>query len=264
MITTQLLPPSGPHDQISQLLFDDAVRLSFERLLIPFPFIWKIRRALDIGRKELKRVAVEQVRKFAKEIVRRAGKKQICVEILDSTNGQPDEEDFVMDNAISFILAGRDTISAALTCEGVQYYDEVRSKMMYTQASLAETMRLYPPVPEDIREATEDDILPDGTFVKKGTRVIYHPYAMGRVEKVWGKDWAEFRPERWLNGHSDKELDICGQRCIYISSVSSRAKNMLGKEMAFLQMKVGGCYFAEIQGRPVVEQGVSNQFHIKY
>ncbi|MCE3050401.1 hypothetical protein HAX54_047124 [Datura stramonium] len=98
------------------LLLDDAVRLSFERLLIPFPFIWKIRRALDIGSEKKLRVAVEQVRKFAKEIVReKQGKTDLLSRFLSSTNGQPDEEDFVMDNAISFILAGRDTISAALT-----------------------------------------------------------------------------------------------------------------------------------------------------
>jgi len=34
--------------------------------------------------------------------------------------------------------------------------------------------------------------------VKKGMRVTYMPYAMGRSETLWGSDWAEFKLERWL------------------------------------------------------------------
>jgi cytochrome P450 len=43
-----------------------------------------------------------------------------------------------------------------------------------------------------------DDILPDGTVVKKGGLVTYVPYAMGRMTDLWGPDAQEFRPERWL------------------------------------------------------------------
>ena len=31
-------------------------------------------------------------------------------------------------------------------------------------------------------------MLPDGSYVTKGSRVTYHPYAMGRMERVWGSD----------------------------------------------------------------------------
>ena len=70
--------------------------------------------------------------------------------------------------------------------------------MVYAHASLCETMRLYPLVPTDTKEVTEDDVLPDGTVVRKGTSVTYHPYAKLQIEEVWGSNWAEFRPERWL------------------------------------------------------------------
>ena len=41
--------------------------------------------------------------------------------------------------------------------------------------------------------------LPDGTWVPRGSMVIYNSYAMGRSKQIWGEDAAEFRPERWLN-----------------------------------------------------------------
>ncbi|KAF5958191.1 hypothetical protein HYC85_005416 [Camellia sinensis] len=63
-------------------------------------------------------------------------------------------------------------------------YEEMKD-MVYTHASLSETMRLYPPIPIDGKQALKNDVLPDGTVVKKGMRVNYHPYAMGRSEELY-------------------------------------------------------------------------------
>ncbi|KAL0006353.1 hypothetical protein SO802_013914 [Lithocarpus litseifolius] len=63
-------------------------------------------------------------------------------------------------------------------------FDEVKD-MKYTHASLCESMRLYSPVPIDTKEAVNDDVLPGGIVVKKGMRVTYFPYAMGRLEMLW-------------------------------------------------------------------------------
>lgn len=43
-----------------------------------------------------------------------------------------------------------------------------------------------------------DDILPDGTAVKKGNMVMFLPYAMGQMPALWGPEATEFKPERWL------------------------------------------------------------------
>ncbi|KAJ6678127.1 hypothetical protein OIU85_008693 [Salix viminalis] len=75
---------------------------------------------------------------------------------------------------------------------------EEMKKMDYLHAALSEALRLYPSVPVDHKEVAEDDIFPDGTVLKKGTKVIYAIYAMGRMEAVWGRDCREFKPERWL------------------------------------------------------------------
>ncbi|KAF9623613.1 hypothetical protein IFM89_003540 [Coptis chinensis] len=63
--------------------------------------------------------------------------------------------------------------------------------MDYLQAALSEALRLYPSVPLDHKEVLEDDVFPDDTILKKGTKVIYAIYAMGKTNTIWGKDCRE-------------------------------------------------------------------------
>jgi cytochrome P450 len=51
---------------------------------------------------------------------------------------------------------------------------------------------------QDPKSVVDDDILPDGTAVKKGSMIMYAPYAMGRMPSLWGPDATEFRPARWI------------------------------------------------------------------
>lgn len=44
-----------------------------------------------------------------------------------------------------------------------------------------------------------DDTWPDGFSVKKGDLMSFCPYAMGRMEFLWGDDAELFRPDRWLD-----------------------------------------------------------------
>ena len=57
--------------------------------------------------------------------------------------------------------------------------------MVYTHASLSETMRLYPPIPIDGKQALKNNVMPDGTVVKKVMRMNYDPYTMGRSEELY-------------------------------------------------------------------------------
>ncbi|PHU22696.1 Cytochrome 94A2 [Capsicum chinense] len=283
------LLPSLPQAKFA-VAFEDSVRFSSERFNALFPFLWKIKRKFNIGSEKKFRIAVDEVRQFAKQLVNEKQRELNEKSSLDSVDllsrflsvGYKDE-DFVTDIVISFILAGRDTTSAALTWffwllsehpevennilneikakSESPVYDEVKD-MIYTHASLCESMRFYPPVPMDTKAATVDNILPDGTFVKKGTRVTYHPYAMGRVEKIWGKDWANFRPERWL----DKD-EVTGNwtfvaKDMYAYPVFQAGPRIcLGKNMAFLQMKrVVADVLRQFKVVPVAEKGVEPVF----
>ncbi|GAB4830492.1 hypothetical protein Ancab_020203 [Ancistrocladus abbreviatus] len=287
----EYLAPSLPEAPFAAA-FEEAVQISSQRLRSFFPFTWKIQRLLDIGSERKLRIAVSQVREFARTLVKR--KKMELADLKGNSlpesnldllsrflvSGHVDEQ-FVTDIVVSFILAGRDTTSAALTgffwllpknpkaeeeilkeitpkrndgsCDSEQQqsvFDEVRH-LVYTHASLCESMRLYPPVPVDNKQAVADDLLPDGTAVKKGMRVAYHPYAMGRSEKLWGKDWPEYRPERWL----DRETTAANAVAVECEVEEGKWKFVqrdpfsypvfqagprvcLGREMAFLQMKM--------------------------
>ncbi|CAI5525690.1 unnamed protein product [Closterium sp. Naga37s-1] len=143
--------------------------------------------------------------------------------------GQLYSERFLRDACTNFILAGRDTSSVLLTWffwllswhphveskiveearsiiagrdagdeRETFTYDELRS-MTYTHAALNEALRLYPSVPADTKHVSEDSVLPDGTPVKKGWRVMYALYAMGHITRIWGPDVREYRPERWID-----------------------------------------------------------------
>lgn len=133
---------------------------------------------------------------------------------------------FLRDFCVSLILAGRDTSSVGLAWFFwlVQKHPEVEfrilmeineiiswrenkeagftleelKKMVYLQAALSESLRLYPPVPIDMKEVIEDDVFPGRSVVKKGARVMYCIYSMARMEDVWGKYCLEIKPERWI------------------------------------------------------------------
>ena len=72
--------------------------------------------------------------------------------------------------------------------------------LAYTTAVFNESLRLYPPVPVELKECTSPTSFPDGTCLPKGAIVIWVPWAMNRSFKIWGHDAEHFRPERWLIG----------------------------------------------------------------
>lgn len=79
-------------------------------------------------------------------------------------------------------------------------YDTVQpTSLPYTLALFSEVIRLYPPVPLELKESTAPTTFPDGTFLPANSVVLWVPWAMGRSTLIWGDDALVFRPERWLD-----------------------------------------------------------------
>ncbi|CAI0416317.1 unnamed protein product [Linum tenue] len=191
---------------------------------------------------------------------------------LRDDKGAPFSDKFLRDICVNFILAGRDTSSVALSWffwlvdghpeveekivgeigrivkerssggennggeeeeeEGVVFRPEEIKRMDYLQAALSEALRLYPSVPVDHKEVVEDDMFPDGTVLKKGTKVIYAIYSMGRMESIWGKDCREFKPERWL-----RDGRFMSESAYKFTAFNGGPRLCLGKDFAIYQMR---------------------------
>jgi cytochrome P450 len=135
------------------------------------------------------------------------------------------------DQLMQLLFAGRDTtatlICFALLClarnpdawqkmraEVLDHFGSDNSSEMsfetlkscaYLQHVLQETLRLYPPIPINMRQALRDTVLPTGggpdgnqpIAIAKGTGVTFSVYVMHRRKDLWGEDAAEWKPERW-------------------------------------------------------------------
>uniref|UniRef100_A0A0C9RT70 TSA: Wollemia nobilis Ref_Wollemi_Transcript_14092_1702 transcribed RNA sequence n=1 Tax=Wollemia nobilis TaxID=56998 RepID=A0A0C9RT70_9CONI len=252
--------------------FEVATALIVRRFSDVVPFGWRVKRMLNLGSEKTLRHAIQRVHGFAEEVIRKRKEDDKCgghQDLLSRFLGVAEKDshhDFLRDIVISFILAGRDTTSAALTWffwllsshpqveeringeiarvfaargekEASGFCYEELKEMNYLHAAICESMRLYPPVPSDTKEASEQDVLPDGTVVSKGTRVTYHPYAMGRMESIWGKDCLEFKPERWLKEDETGSAVFVSENSFKYPVFQAGPRICLGKEMAFIQMK---------------------------
>jgi len=172
--------------------------------------------------------------------------------MINAEKGEKHTEKFWVDVAINFIIAGRDTTSLTLSwlfyevlCQprvleklkeewsGLpkDYTVDDLDGMQYTRAVIDETLRLHPPVPLNVKMAVNDDTLPDGTYVPKGSQVLIATYCMGRNKEVWGEDAEEFRPERWLT--LEKRPDQ-----FQFPVFHAGPRLCLGHKMAYLEMTV--------------------------
>ncbi|CAH8358992.1 unnamed protein product [Eruca vesicaria subsp. sativa] len=260
------LDPSFPVSEFDRA-FHTAAAVSAGRGSAPLSFVWKLKRLVGFGSERDLRNAVQKVHSCVNEIIREK-------KINNTTNSKSDflsrlivageSDEAVRDMVISVVMAGRDTTSAVTTrlfsiisCHKTterELVNEIRSvkditswggfdyeslkKLSLLKACLSEVMRLYPPVPWDSKHALTDDRLPDGTGVRAGDRITYFPYGMGRMEVLWGKDWDEFKPDRWFDESYDHKTRVLKKVNPFEFPVFQAGPRVcLGEEMAYMQMK---------------------------
>ncbi|CAL4908454.1 unnamed protein product [Urochloa decumbens] len=247
--------------------FDTASTLSARRAAAPVHVLWKLKRLLNVGEERELRRAIRLVDALAAEVIRQRRKLAASGDdLLSRFMGSINDDKYLRDIVVSFMLAGRDTVASGLTAfflllsDHPDVADAIRDEvsrvvaaggghehdggghpaaserlikdMHYVHAALYESMRLFPPVQFDSKFAAGDDTLPDGTFVARGTRVTYHAYAMGRMESVWGPDCAEFRPERWL-----RDGRFVPESPYRYPVFQGGVRVCVGKELAIMEMK---------------------------
>ncbi|KAE8665020.1 hypothetical protein F3Y22_tig00112699pilonHSYRG00035 [Hibiscus syriacus] len=252
--------------------FEEATELSLLRFLMP-PFVLKPLTFFGLGTERRLKEAIEVVHNFADKTVRDRrnilGKLGNINDHSDLLSRLMESDikhfpgNFLRDFCVSFILAGRDTTSVALAwffwliqknpdeeskilaeihqilghsqCNNDirAFTEEGLKKMVYLQAALSESLRLYPSVPVEMKQVQEDDVFPDGTRVKKGARIFHIIYSMGRIESIWGKDCLEFKPERWIK---DGKFVSASQFKFPVFNAGPRL--CLGKKFAYTQMKM--------------------------
>ncbi|EFJ24159.1 hypothetical protein SELMODRAFT_101746 [Selaginella moellendorffii] len=125
---------------------------------------------------------------------------------------------------------------------------EALAKLPYLHAAVNETLRLYPTLPLNFKGVASDDVLPDGTPVRRGEIVSYAAYCMGRMESLWGPDAADFRPERWRT--ADGSNWDFNPSPFKFTAFQAGPRVCLGKDSAYLQIKITAallCRFFEFR-----------------
>jgi cytochrome P450 len=170
----------------------------------------------------LRALIAELVSERRREIEAGTAPEDLATRIMttpDPESGETFTEDEMTDQVAIFFLAGHETSAAllgwALWClaaapswgedvarEGTAFLAnpgfERLSSMPVTRNVLRETLRLYPPVPMMVREATRQETFRNRT-VPIGSQIVISPWHLGRHEARW-TDPDVFDPSRWETG----------------------------------------------------------------
>lgn len=287
---------------------DDAEEAIFFRHVLP-EFLWKLQRMIGIGEekklchawKSLDSIIADYI-ETKKEELMKGGKSRSNDEGCDLLTSYMslkedemlgvdcNEDKFLRDTILSFMLAGRDTTASGLTwffwnlskhpsverkirkeirsvaMQGEEMFEsgEFIKKLVYLHGAILESLRLYPPVPFQHKSPVKPDVLPSGHSVQANTRILFSLYAMGRMPSIWGKDCSEFRPERWIT----EKGTIRHEPSYKFLSFNAGPRTCLGKEVALSQMKtvlaaIIRNFHIQVEERQEVRPSASIILHMK-
>lgn len=235
--------------------FDQANEVADFRFINP---LWKLGKVV-LPIEAMGRQSIATINAFAADVIRH--KRQATADDgvqhsdilsrfmqLRDEHGQPFDDTYLRDVVMLFIIAGRDTTASALTWityllakhpdvqtrvraeigSDTPSFESVKS-LRYLQCVIDETLRLYPPVPFDMKRAVQADQLPSGMRVKANDYVAYPPWGINRNPNVWD-DPLEFRPQRWERSTKPTAFEY--------PTFNAGPRICLGQTMAYLEMKL--------------------------
>eukprot|EP00941_MAST-03F_sp_MAST-3F-sp1_P002685 g2685.t1 len=162
------------------------------------------------------------------------------------------------DNILNFVIAGRDTTACSLSWLFyiLSTHQEIQKKLIkeidstlpnltvpelatvasknmpYLNGIIYETLRLYPPVPEDHKVCSEPVKLPCGSVLPTNTRVMFCPYAMGRDPRKWPNP-STVDPTRWIPFKQPDPFSF--------PVFQAGPRICLGRDMALFEIKILTC-----------------------
>ncbi|MBY0423918.1 MAG: cytochrome P450, partial [Parvularculaceae bacterium] len=221
----------SPDDALDRAQFSASITALLDLAGIPHPL--DVLRAPELvprfGRGKM-RLHVESLRTQVKAILdgRRArpsvgGEADFLTLLMraGAEDGAPLGDDVIVDNLLTFIAAGHETtarslawtlwlLSQAPDVERALQEEIAAAPLAATpperwtdvtpllQATIKESMRLYPPAPHIARECVERDVVGD-LVIEPGTEVHMSPWLLHRQEGLWSAP-ETFRPRRFLEG----------------------------------------------------------------
>lgn len=142
----------------------------------------------------------------------------------DRETGETLDEENVLHNMITFLVAGHETTSATLSFmwynflkhpetffKAQKQVDEVVGdkvisvdmlpKLTYIDAAIKETLRLSTPIQVPTSTSKADTYIGGGKYkINKNDNIVFNLRGLHHDPAVWGEDHNEFKPERFLNG----------------------------------------------------------------
>ncbi|KAK7316474.1 hypothetical protein VNO77_35532 [Canavalia gladiata] len=275
--------------------FNQVEESIFYRHVIP-KTVWKLQKWFQVGEEKKMTQACETFDEFLyaciaskrEELGKRNDNETVETHQVDLLSALMKEEKakahddkFLRDAVFNLFVAGRDTITSALTwffwlvatnpLVEAKILEEIKhnfggkehkvgvlsvealKKMVYLHGAICEALRLYPPVPFERKQAINADMLPSGHSVNPNTMILFSLYAMGRSEEIWGKDCLEFTPERWI---SERGGTVYVPSYKFIS-FNSGPRTCLGKDLSLVQLKMVAIAILQNYSVQVVEGHVA-------
>ncbi|KAK1264523.1 Cytochrome P450 86B1 [Acorus gramineus] len=232
---------------------DDVEEVLALRHVIPM-WWWKLMRWLNVGHEKKLASARETIDAYVMQIVRE--RREANYEASPDMVSNPYVENKIYEE-LKARFGEADEQTKVFDVESLRGF-------VYLHAALCEVVRLYPSVPINHKWAAKADVLPSGVSVEAGTRILISMYAMGRMERVWGKDCEEFRPEQWITEHGTIKYEPPQKFLAF----NAGTRTCLGKDVAFTQMKIVAAaviynFKVEAVEGHVVEPRMSVVLHMK-
>jgi cytochrome P450 len=239
----------------STFLRESAWKLALTTLHMPrgtpHPGFLRMRRA---GR-ELRAVAARVLASRRAEGREAQGKDLLSrlIAARDPATGEAMPDALIVDNVVTFLMAGHETTAQALTWTlyllalfpewQERARQEIRdvigdgpiepaqvARLTLVEMIFQEAMRLYPPAPSLMRRALAEVMLGD-TTVSPGSAVVIPIYAIHRHHLLWD-DPLRFDPDRF-----SPEAKATRHRCSYLP-FSTGPRNCIGASFAMVEGRV--------------------------